>query len=85
MAAADLELITAAVARALERFARPGQSLGPDTDIMADLDIDSVTVLDVIMELEDEFDISVPLELTPKVKTIGDLAAQIAALRAGEA
>ena len=85
MAAADLEVITTAVARALERFARPGQSLGADTDIMADLEIDSVTVLDVIMELEDEFDISVPLELIPKVRTIGDLAAQIAALRAGEA
>jgi len=85
LAAADLEVITTAVARALERFARPGQSLGADTDIMADLEIDSVTVLDVIMELEDEFDISVPLELIPKVRTIGDLAAQIAALRAGEA
>jgi len=52
---------------------------------MADLEIDSVAVLDVVMELEDKFDISVPLELVPKIKTIGDLTSQIAAIRAGEA
>ena len=76
--------IEKAVAAALQPFARPGQALGPDTDIMADLNIDSVAVLDVVMELEDKFEISVPLELIPKIKTVGDLATQIAAIRAGE-
>lgn len=79
-----LDDIVKAAAAALQPFARPGQTLGPNTDIMADLDIDSVAVLDVVMELEDKFEISVPLELIPKIKTIGDLATQIAAIRAGE-
>jgi len=85
LAASDWNEIFAATAAALQPFARPGQTLSPETDIMADLEIDSVAVLDVVMELEDKFDISVPLELVPKIKTIGDLTSQIAAIRAGEA
>lgn len=69
---------------ALQPFARPGRPLEADTDIMADLEIDSVAVLDVVMELEEKFDISVPMETVPKIKTIGDLASQICAIRAGE-
>lgn len=84
LAASDWNEIFTATAAALQPFARPGQTLAPDTDIMADLEIDSVTVLDVVMELEDKFDISVPLELVPKIKTIGDLTTQIQAIRSGE-
>ncbi len=76
--------IVADVMEALEPFSHPGQVLGRDTDIMADLEIDSVAVLDVVMVLEDKYDVSVPLELVPKIKTIGDFADQIAVLCAGE-
>ncbi|MGF1462852.1 MAG: acyl carrier protein [Maricaulaceae bacterium] len=69
------------VSEALERFRRPDQSVRPDTDIMADLDIDSVAVMDVMMELEDTFDISVPLEVIPRIRTVADLAAEIEAIR----
>lgn len=84
MAIPDNNTIAAVVMEALEPFSRPGQLLGRDTDIMADLEIDSVAVLDVVMVIEDKYDVSVPLELVPKIKTIGDFADQIAALLAGE-
>ena len=38
----------------LEPFNKKELTLGNDTDISADLEIDSVAVLDFIMEVEDE-------------------------------
>lgn len=67
----------------LEKYARPGKPVTAETDIMGDLDIDSVAVLDVVMELEDHFDISVPLEVMPRVRTVGDLAREIQTIRVG--
>lgn len=84
MAIPDPQDIASDVMAALEPFTRPGQILSRDTDIMADLEIDSVAVLDVVMVLEDKYDVSVPLELVPKIKTLGDFADQIASLLAGE-
>lgn len=84
MAQPDHKTIASDVMQALEPFARPGQVLGLDTDIMADLEIDSVAVLDVVMVIEDKYDVSVPIELVPKIRTVGDFASQIAALLAGE-
>lgn len=80
----DVQSITSDVVEALEPFNRRGHTLGRETDIMADLEIDSVAVLDVVMVLEDKYDVSVPLELVPKIRTIGDFADQFAALLAGE-
>lgn len=84
LAAIDFENILPAVVAALQPFARPEQSIDSSTVIMGDLEIDSVAVLDVVMELEEKFDISVPMELMPKITTIGDLASHICAIRAGD-
>jgi len=84
LAAIDSNYVLTVVMAALQPFARPGQSLDSATVIMGDLEIDSVAVLDVVMELEEKFDISVPMELMPKIKTIGDLASHICAIRAGD-
>ncbi len=35
--------------------------------------LDSVKVLDLVMEIEDEFDISVPMNLMADVQTVNDL------------
>ena len=44
------------------------------TDIPAELNIDSVGVLDFIMEVEDRFDIEIPMNVVAETRTIGDLA-----------
>ena len=46
-----------------------------------ELDLDSLAVMDVIMELEDSMDISIPLNLIPDIKTVGDLAGTIGQLK----
>lgn len=61
----------------LQKFNRTDQPVRADTDIMADLAVDSVAVLDVVMELEDRYDITVPMNVMPKLRTVGDLALAI--------
>ena len=50
--------------------------------IMSDLEVDSVAVFDVIMELEDHYDISIPMEMVSDIKTVGELVAAVKGLTA---
>jgi len=58
----------------LEPFNKEGISLTKDTNITSDLEIDSVAVMDFVMELEEKLDISIPVNMLSEVQTIGDLA-----------
>ena len=55
----------------------------PGHDLVADLGFDSLQVLEVIAELEDRFDISIPLNDVPTTRTVAQIVAQVARL-AGE-
>ena len=48
-----------------------------NSGIMSDLEVDSTAVFDLIMELEDHYDISIPMEVITDVKTVGELVAAI--------
>jgi acyl carrier protein len=54
-------------------FNYSGVELKPETDISADLSIDSVTVMDFVMEVEDHFDIEIPLNILSETRTMNDL------------
>ena len=43
------------------------------TDIPAELNIDSVGVLDFIMDVEDKFDVEIPMNVVAETRTVGDL------------
>ncbi len=58
----------------LEPFNSNGTTLGPQTDISTDLNIDSVTVMDFVMEVEDDFDIELPLNVLADIRTVAELA-----------
>jgi acyl carrier protein len=51
-----------------------------DSDLVADLGFDSLQVLEVIAELEDRFDISIPLNDVPATRRVEQVVAQVAAL-----
>ncbi|NNF80333.1 MAG: acyl carrier protein [Rhizobiales bacterium] len=57
----------------LEPFNADKITLKPETDISADLKIDSVSVMDFVMEVEDKFDIDIPLNVLSDTRTIADL------------
>lgn len=64
----------AQICKLLEPFNGSGAALSPQTDISADLNIDSVTVMDFVMEVEDHFDIEIPLNVLSETRTVEDLA-----------
>jgi len=51
-----------------------------ESDLVADLGFDSLQVLEVIAELEDRFDISIPLNDVPSTRTVAQVVEQVAAL-----
>jgi acyl carrier protein len=51
------------------------------TDIVNDLGLDSVAVMDFVMEIEDRLDISIPLDRVAEVETLGDLIATVHGLK----
>ena len=55
-------------------FAKDGQEVTEDTAFVADLGLNSLKILDLLMEIEDRFDVSVPLNILPEVHTVRDLA-----------
>ena len=56
---------------------KDGQELGEDTDLVADLGLDSLRVMTLVEEVEDSLDISIPLNVLANVRTIKDFALQL--------
>ncbi|PJA58908.1 MAG: hypothetical protein CO163_12385 [Rhodobacterales bacterium CG_4_9_14_3_um_filter_71_31] len=52
-----------------------------DSTILADAALDSVSVMDFLLEVEDAFDVTVPLERLAGVKTVRDFTAVVRALQ----
>ena len=50
-----------------------------DTDIARDLGADSLDVVELLMSIEDEFEVEVPDEEIENVKTVGDVVEYIKA------
>ena len=44
-----------------------------EANISEDLQADSLDVVDMVMSLEDEFDVEIPDEESENIKTVGDL------------
>lgn len=56
---------------------KDGQKLEEDTDLVADLGLDSLRVMTLVEEVEDSLDISIPLNILASVRTIKDFAIQL--------
>ena len=75
--------IAARVLQMLSGKIGPEREIGLASSVIADTGLDSVSVMDFVMELEDEFDISIPLDQIAEVRTVGDLAEAVRAISAG--
>ncbi len=67
----------------LQGFAADGNGIDPDGSLAGQFALDSVKVLDLIMEIEDAFDISIPMNVMADVQTVRDLAQVIHELESG--
>jgi len=64
----------------LQPFANEGEVLSEDTELVADLGLDSLKIMELMLEIEDHFDVSIPLNVLPDIRTIKDLAVQVGSL-----
>ena len=71
------------IARLLERFRAGESAITSETVIAEELTMDSLQVMDLMMELEDRFDETNPLKLVPEIATLGQLADPNYASKAG--
>ncbi|MDO8972549.1 acyl carrier protein [Reyranella sp.] len=59
-----------------------GKAITPQTVISKGLTVDSLTIMDVIMELEDRFDVTIPMNVAADIVTIDQLAEAVVSQRA---
>ena len=73
----DYPQIVAELRAELSRVSQGGLEIGEDTNLLGDLALDSLQVMNLLLEIEDKFDISIPVNVLPDVKTVRDLALEI--------
>jgi acyl carrier protein len=71
------EKIINAVTEILRPLVPEGQLINAETDLVADLGLDSLKVMKLVETVEDRFDISIPLNILPDVRTVSDFVLQI--------
>lgn len=70
------------VCRQLAPYQAEEKPLTGQTVIYQDLSIDSLAVMDIVMELEDRFEVFIPINKVAEIHTVGELADVILTLQA---
>jgi acyl carrier protein len=66
--------VYARIIELIEPLNQKGVALAEDTSFAGDLEMDSLTVMDLVANMEDEWDIVMPLNMLPDLETIGQVA-----------
>ena len=75
--AAIFDTITAQI----EPFNKKGATLSEATTFQGDLEWDSLTVMDFVAAIEDEFDIIITMNMQAEIVTVGQLVDAVAKLK----
>jgi acyl carrier protein len=67
----------------LKRLSRRPIEPTPDSELLADLGFDSLQVLELVGELEDHFNIAVPLNALTHIRTVAQVAGEVRRLASG--
>ena len=54
-----------------EQLGAPKEQITPETSFVNDLGADSLDTVELVMELEEEFDINIPDDVAEKIQTVG--------------
>jgi acyl carrier protein len=73
----DYEKTLKRVCEQLVPFVEKGTAVREDSDFVADLNFDSLKVMKLVEQVEDEYDISIPLNILPDVQTVKDFVIQL--------
>jgi acyl carrier protein len=70
------------VADLIEPFNKKGIVLAEASTFAGDLEWDSLTVMDFVAAVEDEFDIIITMNMQAEIETVGQLVAAVEKLKA---
>ena len=71
------EELLSQVIEMVQPLAPQGRSVHEDTDLVSDLEFDSLKVMSLVERVEDRFDISIPLNILPDIRTVRDFTVQL--------
>ena len=77
----DRAAIADAVIAQIEPFNKKGVALTETTTFAGDLEWDSLTVMDFVAAVEDEFDIIITMNMQAEIETVGQLIDAVAKLK----
>ena len=77
----DREETFAKVAALIEPFNKKGVQVTEATRFAQDLEWDSLTVLDFVANIEDEFDVMITMNMQAEIETVGQLVDAVERLR----
>jgi acyl carrier protein len=77
----DRQEIEAVVHRLIEPFNKKAVALTDATTFAGDLEWDSLTVMDFVAAVEDEFDIIITMNMQAEIETVGQLVDAVGKLR----
>lgn len=72
----DFEKVREIIAKQLDMEAA---AITPESKLIEDLHADSLDIVELVMDMESEFDVQIPDEQLPKIKTVGDIMQFLAA------
>jgi acyl carrier protein len=77
----DREETFAKVAELIEPFNKKDMALSETTSFAGDLEWDSLTVMDFVAAIEDEFDILITMNMQAEIETVGQLVDAVEELK----
>lgn len=77
----DRDSIFDTVKAQIEPFNKKGVTVTEATTFQGDLEWDSLTVMDFVAAIEDEFDIIITMNMQAEIETVGQLADAVAKLK----
>ena len=77
----DRQTIFAQIADQIAPFNKKGVALSEGTTFAGDLEWDSLTVMDFVAAIEDEFDILITMNMQAEIETVGQLVDAVVKLK----
>jgi len=77
----DRQAIYDTVTAQIEPFNKKGVALSDATTFQGDLEWDSLTVMDFVAAIEDEFEIIITMNMQAEIETVGQLVDAVAKLK----
>jgi acyl carrier protein len=77
----DRQQIYAKTVKLIEPFNKKGAAITEATRFAQDLEWDSLTVLDFVANVEDEFDVIITMNMQAEIETVGQLVDAVEELR----